>query len=86
MKLTVDIPDIDEQIVLYLEHSASMDDVDDVVCHISSHFKNLQVNYSISCKNWNATMLTASASAVTGLKQFKCIEKIWGHHGWGHHR
>jgi len=77
MRLTVDIPDINEQVVLDLDPSASMDDVDDVVCHISSHFKNLSINYSVSGKNWNATMLTASAFEVNGLYQFKCIEKIY---------
>jgi hypothetical protein len=80
MRLTVDIPDINERVVLDLNHSASMDDINDVVCHISSHFKNLTVNYGVSGKNWNATMLTASAFEVNGLKNFKCIEKIWGDH------
>ena len=45
MRLTAEIPDIEEKVVLDLEHSASMDDIDAVVSHISSHFKNLTVNY-----------------------------------------
>ena len=80
MRLTAEIPDIEEKVVLDLHHNASMDDIDEVVSHISSHFKNLTVNYSVSGKNWSASMLTASAFEVDGLKAFKCIEKIWGDH------
>ena len=80
MRLTAEIPDIEEKVVIDLDHSASMDDIDIVVSHISSHFKNLTVNYSVSGKNWTASMLTASASKIDGLKNFKCIEKIWGNH------
>ena len=80
MRLTAEIPDIKKIVILDLDHSASLDDIDEVVSHISSHFKNLTVNYRISGKNWNASMLTASAPAIDGLKNFKCIEKIYGHH------
>ena len=73
MRLTAEIPDIDEKVVIDLDHSASMDDISG---NISSHFKNLTVNYSVSGKNWTASMLTASASKIDGLKDFKCIEKF----------
>ena len=80
MRLTAEIPDIKEKVVLDVDWGASMDDIHEVVSHISSHFKNLTVNYSVSGKNWNASMLTASAERVDGLKAFKCIERIWGGH------
>lgn len=80
MRLTAEIPDINEKVVLDLDHSASMDDINEVVSHISSHFRNLTVNYSVSGKNWSASMLTASAVEVDGLKAFKYIKKIWGDH------
>jgi hypothetical protein len=80
MRLRIEIPDISQTINIDLSFQTSMDDIQEVVSHVSSHFKNLQVDYEITCKNWNATMLTASAEEVEGLKSFKCIEKVWRYH------
>ena len=80
MRLIAEIPDIKEKVVLDLDWDASMNDIHEVVSHISSHFKNLTINYSVIGKNWNASMLTESNERVDGLKAFKCIEKIWGDH------
>ena len=76
MKLLVAIPDADRRMTFDLEDWSSANDVEDVVSHISRHFKNLQVTYKIEDAFWDGTMLTSSSDHIAGLDHFKCIKCI----------
>ena len=75
MKLLVAIPDADRKMTFVLEDGSSVDDVEDVVSHISRHFKNLQVNYKVEDASWDGTMLTSSSDHIAGLDHFECLKQ-----------
>lgn len=75
MRLIVDIPDADRSMTFVLEDGSSVDDAEDVVSHISRHFKNLQVNYKVEDASWDGTMLTSSSDHIAGLDHFECLKQ-----------
>lgn len=84
MKLIVDIPDASKTLTFVLRRSSSVDDAENVVSHISRHFKNLQVHYKVMGTVWDGTMLTSSSDNVSGLDDLKCIKGTHTSVFWNH--